>query len=399
MAYLKKHINIALGYFLIIALLGLLLRLFTVIPIAANYKYVIHTHSHIALLGWVYTALTTLIYKIYLTKKEIYKTYKIIFWSTQVTIIGMLVTFPFMGYALYSIIFSTLFLLASYWFTWFFITHTSKEQKGTFSYKCIRIALYYMILSSIGPWALGAIMNTLGNTSIWYKNAIYFYLHFQYNGWYIMALLGIFFFILEQKKISVSKPKPNILYTTLQTGILLSFFLSVLWTEPHFVFYILGGVGALFQIVAYYILIKIIIDCRPQLYNHFSTTERALFILVTSLLGLKIGLQAISSIPYFSELAYGIIDFVIGYLHLTFLGVVSLCLFAFLSHLKLLKLSKISMALFVIGFLGSEILIIYKGIVIWLELSLFPNYFFSLACISSLMAIGIIYLLVYQLKS
>ncbi|GGX17762.1 hypothetical protein [Aquimarina muelleri] len=399
MVYLKKHIHIALGYFLIIALLGVLLRLFTIIVVPANYRYIVHTHSHIALLGWVYTALTTIIYTIYITKKAIPKIYKIIFWSTQVTILGMLITFPFMGYALFSIIFSTLFLLTSYWFVWFFITYTTKEQKSTISYTYIRTSLYYMILSSIGPWSLGVIMNTLGSSSIWYKIAIYFYLHFQYNGWYIVALFGIFFYTLEKNNISISKTKSKILYLTLQIGILFSFFLSVLWTEPHPIFYILGGTGAVFQIFAYYIFIKIIIKHRSKLYQHIHTTERILLKIALILLGLKIILQAISATPYFSRLTYSIIDFVIGYLHLTFLGVVSLSIFAFLGHLQLLKLSKFSIILFFIGFLGSEFLIIYKGLATWLQFPIFSYYFLSLAILSSCILFSILYLLLYQLKS
>ena len=188
---LKTNIKIALGYFLVIALLGVLLRFFQIANISINYKYIVHSHSHIALLGWIYTGLTTLIYKLYLVDKPIDKKYKLLFWSTQVTIIGMLVTFPFIGYAMLSIVFSTLFLIVSYWFVYLFLKHTSTEQKKTNSYKLIRAALWFMVLSSIGPWTLGVIMNTLGSSSSWYRNAIYFYLHFQYNGWFIIALFGI----------------------------------------------------------------------------------------------------------------------------------------------------------------------------------------------------------------
>ncbi len=41
-------------------------------------------------------------------------------------------------------------------------------------------------------------MNTLGVTSPWYRNAVYFYLHFQYNGWMPMALLGLLIFAAEK---------------------------------------------------------------------------------------------------------------------------------------------------------------------------------------------------------
>ena len=142
----------------------------------------------------------------------------------------MLCSFPFQGYALFSIVFSTLFLLASYWFTWFFLKHTPVALKKTNSYKCMRISLWYLVISSLGPWALGAIMNTLGAQSIWYRLAIYFYLHFLYNGWMLLALVGIVFYIFEQHKIIVSKKAFRNFFWSLNLGVLLSFFLS------HFVY-------------------------------------------------------------------------------------------------------------------------------------------------------------------
>ncbi|NNE78366.1 MAG: hypothetical protein HKN31_14990, partial [Pricia sp.] len=120
MLNLRTHTTIALGYFILAACLGVLLRSFIFLEIPINYKYIVHTHSHIALLGWVYVALTTLLYKLYIRTPSADKTYWKIFWFTQLTLVGMLLTFPFQGYALFSIFFSTLFLFASYWFFWFF---------------------------------------------------------------------------------------------------------------------------------------------------------------------------------------------------------------------------------------------------------------------------------------
>lgn len=87
---LKTQSKIALGYFLVIAFLGVLLRLFSIIPIDYNYRFIVHTHSHVALLGWSYTAFMILIYKMYLQNAGIKKQYICLFWATQVTILGML---------------------------------------------------------------------------------------------------------------------------------------------------------------------------------------------------------------------------------------------------------------------------------------------------------------------
>mgnify|MGYP000604442258 CR=1 FL=1 len=203
----KNQVLIAILYFLLAASLGIILRLFPVTSVAATYKYIVHTHSHIALLGWVYVALTTLLFYAFINK-DAQKKYFVLFWSTQITILGMLFSFPITGYALYSIIFSTLFLICSYWFYAFFRKHNNCKKEN-YSYKFINASLLFMIFSSIGPWALGIIMNTLGNTSHWYKNAIYFYLHFQYNGWFIFCLLGIFIFFLEKSNININKLYPD----------------------------------------------------------------------------------------------------------------------------------------------------------------------------------------------
>ncbi|MDD7913855.1 hypothetical protein [Polaribacter ponticola] len=62
----KTQAFIALLYFLIAASLGIILRLFPVTNVSATYKFLVHTHSHIALLGWVYVALTSLIFHLFI---------------------------------------------------------------------------------------------------------------------------------------------------------------------------------------------------------------------------------------------------------------------------------------------------------------------------------------------
>ena len=108
-----KHIQIALSSFLAAIMLGLMLRYTAVENLNFVYKYVVHTHSHIAMSGWVYLALITIITKLYLNNSIPKKTYRFIFGNTLVSIVGMLASFPFQGYALISIIFSTLYLIAS----------------------------------------------------------------------------------------------------------------------------------------------------------------------------------------------------------------------------------------------------------------------------------------------
>ncbi|MDG1040527.1 MAG: hypothetical protein P8H13_09040 [Polaribacter sp.] len=385
---IKLHSKVALLYLFIAAFLGIILRFFPVTNIDATYRYVVHTHSHIALLGWVYIALATLIFHIGIDNKK-QKKHNLIFWCTQITIIGMLFSFPFIGYAFYSIIFSTLFLICSYWFYAFFRKNHNLRTSAT-SYKFISTSLLLMVISTIGPWALGIIMNTLGATSPWYKNAIYFYLHFQYNGWFIFCLMGVFYFLLEKSKIPFSKKVANQFFKLMLVCCVLTLFLSFLWTKPSTIIYIIAFSGGILQLIAIRIFHKQIQEIKIKLKELLKPQLYKLLQLVFILFLLKISLQAFTGIPYFSELATNILDFVIGYLHLTFLGIVTIATFVFLKFFKLIQLPKVWTQVYILGFILSEVLIFYKGFSAWQQTYLIDNYFILLVICSALMPIGIL---------
>ncbi|WP_282111959.1 hypothetical protein [Maribacter stanieri] len=398
---LKTHTKLALGYFVLAALLGCVLRFFKVLEIPITYKFIVHTHSHIALLGWVYLALTTLLYKLYLGNAKVHKTYRRIFWFTQITLLGMLFTFPFHGYAAFSIIFSTLFLFASYWFSWFFFKYIPLKFSTAPSLKFAKSAIFYLLLSSIGPWALGAIMNTLGATSIWYRLAIYFYLHFLYNGWMIMALIAVLLYAIEKKHHILTQRSYNNIFIGFNLGIIFSFFLSTLFTQPSALYYVFGGLGAVLQLWAFYNLVIFLREAKLNKERIFSLLHQNILTIVAILWAVKMVLQLLSSVPYFANLAVTYLDFTIGYLHWTFLGVVTLSLFLFLDYFKLLCLNKKMLWLYVFGFLLTEALIFYKAIVSWQESTLISEYIVILAIASLVILVAVIGILLssYRLKT
>ncbi len=397
---IKKHLQIALGYFLIIAFLGVLLRLFHIIDVPVNYRFMVHSHSHVALLGWLYTALTSLIYYVYLRDKPIAKKYKITFWSTQLTIIGMMISFPFTGYAFFSILFSTLFLFASYFFTFLFFKYTSEKQKEKQSYKLIRLSLWYMILSSLGPWALGVIMSTLGSGSDWYRNAIYFYLHFQYNGWFIVCLCGFLFVLFENYNLSFNQKTFKRFYFFLNSGVILTFFLSILWMKPPIIFFIAAGIGAIFQGVAFAILFRRIKQKSFPFKNKLSKLSSILLQVSALFLIFKLFAQLIGALPKVAQIVSSNIDFVIGYIHWTFLGVVSVAILGFLNQLKLIHISKGALWTYLIFFLFTEGCLFYKGMIVWQGDSIMNNYYelLTIASFGLFVSIAILFTNQFQQK-
>lgn len=381
------------------ALLGVVLRLFFVIPLPFNYRFLVHAHSHTALLGWIYIGLTTIIYKVYLEESGKTLAYKRLFAFTNICILGMLFTFPFQGYALFSIIFSTSFLFASYYFTWFAFKNVSDRYKNTFSWKLVKSSLWYLVISSIGPWMIGLVMATLGTESIWYKNSIYFYLHFQYNGWFIMALLGFFFYLLEKQNLALNQSDQKSVFLLLHTSIIMTFFLSVLWSNPPIIYNVLGGIGAIIQIVVFLKLFKILHKPFYDLKKFSGQSGNWLLNTAVILLLVKLFLQMISAIPYVANLALTYKDFVIGYLHLVLLGVVVTTMLVFLNYFGLLRIPRYFLFFFLFAFFSTEILIFYKGLAFWQHLPFIPSYYHILATLSLLFPIGIGVLFFKSVKS
>lgn len=386
-----KHIRIAVIYFGIAAFLGILLRSYPISSFGFNYRYMVHAHSHIALLGWAYVALTTLLHSCFVDKDTASRNYKRIFWGTQISLIGMLLTFPFQGYALFSIIFSTFFLIVSYSYAHHFWKNIDPKYKYSKSLLCAKAALLYMVISSIGPWALGAIMGTLGAQSIWYRLSIYFYLHFQYNGWMVLALVGSFMYALEQHGWKVPQKSFNHFFGALNTGAVLTFFLSTLWTKPGPWLYILGGFGAISQLYAFVSLWTMV--KRKGVKLSLSKVQSLLFRSVIVLGTIKIMLQLLTALPYFASMADTYLDLTIGYLHLTFLGVISLGLFLAVDYLRLFSISKNALLWYLAGFALTEILIFYKGCAAWQQWPLFNEHLSVLAICSLMILWGLIRML------
>lgn len=365
------------------------MRLFVVLPVPINFQHFLHAHSHVALLGWVYLGLTLLLYKVFLSEVTKPKLQKLIFLVSNISFIGMLISFPIQGYALYSISFSCLYLFCTYWFTRFIIKNISSEIKDSLSWKLAKTALFYLVLSSIGTWSVGPINAMSGTESYLFNDALYFFLHFLYSGFFFLSLLSVLIRFLEKKDIQLKSKLSDNFYVALNMGIILSYFLSVLWAKPPVLFYILGIIGALYQIKGYYLFFQMIKPFTHLLKEKFGRFSYNLMIWVFVFLVIRIVMQLGSGIPYFAELAFNYRDFIIGYLHLVFLGIVSPMLLVLLDYHQMIYLHKTSFRIFLLAFLTTETLIFYHALVFWLGLPIFSYYFEVLAGLSCLFPIAL----------
>ncbi|GIJ97165.1 hypothetical protein CAPN001_17340 [Capnocytophaga stomatis] len=91
-------------------------------------------------------------------------------------------------------------------------------------------------------------------------------------------------------------------------------------------------------------------------------------------------------------------DLIISYLHLNFLGVINLGLLFILSSCKLLEINRLSVFIYLLAFIVTEILIAYKGLFLWLDFPFFDAYFLYLAIGSILFLLPVSYWFVLSLK-
>lgn len=207
-----------------------------------------------------------------------------------------------------------------------------------------------------------------------------------------MALLGLFFYVLEEKGIRFDKALLKSFYFLLNLGVILSLFLSVLWFKPPLIFYILGAIGAVAQGLAFYELYLLWKPHFNKVKKRLSLHSILLLRLAAILMVTKAYMQLMSAIPYYADLAYKLKDFVIGYLHLVFLGIIIPMMLVLLKYFKLIRWSGGFLYLFYSIFAITELLIFYKAFALWLKFPLTAEYYYYLAYFSCLfpVAVGIL---------
>jgi hypothetical protein len=346
----NHYISVSLIWFIIAVALAALLRSVFAYNLGSwfNYQNMLHTHSHLAFLGWVFNALYYLLLKQYnlLDKKK----YSYLFISLNLSVVGMLFTFPFIGYALWSIIFSTLHIVLSYVFG--FMLWRDTKGVNALHRKFAMAAVFFMILSSIGPFALGPIIAQGMKDTIWYELAIYFYLHFQYNGWFILAIISL---VLYQIK-GIDKDNWQRAFNLFFLSTILNYSLSTLWTNPGWVINIISVLSSLMQIHALFLV-------RTDLHNYLKTQERfkyGLLTIIYTLFVIKVFFSLLGSIQEVADFVYQNRNLTIGYLHAIFLGVVTPYIFHRLAEANKVAESKNYkrvMLFFLLFFLISELLL------------------------------------------
>jgi hypothetical protein len=361
-----KWLRIALVNLSIVALLGVILRYKIAFSLPfIDQKHLLHGHSHFAFSGWISEALMILMVS-FLGKRGIADAFKKYAWLLICNLIcayGMLLAFPVQGYGLFSISFSILSILVSYCFAIVFWRDLNRINHKYASRYWFKAALAFNVISSIGTFALSYMMATHTLEQNWYLSAVYFYLHFQYNGWFLFAIGGLLIDKLYALKI-ISGLNKTIFYIFL-TSCFPAYFLSIPWIEiPVWLFSIVIA-SAIAQVVSWFWLITIISNHHIRFDSEISHIGKILFRLAAIAFTIKIALQLGAAYPPLGKIAFGFRPIIIGYLHLVLLGVITMFLLGFIVSQKYIRLnhkSIIGITIFVCGIIFNEALLLAQGV-------------------------------------
>lgn len=387
----------ALTLFILSALYGLLMRWNFAFPTKfIPYQNLLQSHSHVAFLGWGYlTAIGLIIYYFVSDASKQKKVYKITLAILLVAISLMLISFPLGGYKAFSIVLLAVFGLTSYVLSFRIL----KDLQGNdTSVKLIKYGIYYYLLSSLATWFLAFVIATQGKTDL-YHNTIYFYLHFLYNGFFVFALFGLLFKIFENQKIVISEKLQKGFFLFLNMACIPAYSLSVLWSSDFSLFFVIGFVASVLQLISLGFLIKIIRQAFLQIKWSFISKLLLIFGLISY--SFKIISQILSAFPYIVEKSLALKPFfIIGYLHLFTLGFLSVFLFLMAEQLGKINLqkptSKVGIQLFLTGVFITELLLFLQGFLFMFQFNAIKYYSLILLIFSFLMVIGLLVVYISQ---
>jgi hypothetical protein len=362
---LRSWLKVSLFNLLIVAAIGVVLRYKILYSLPfIDQKNLLHGHSHFAFSGWITQALMALlVYSLSShTGKNFFKKYRIALYANLLCAYGMLVTFPSQGYGLYSIIFSNLSILCSWYFAILFWRDLNKSgyKNGVASW--FKAALVFNVISSFGAFALAFMMATKHLHQSWYLASVYFFLHFQYNGWFFFACMGL---LIEKLFVSDIHSKAlKGIFRIFAIACVPAYFLSALWLPIPLWIYIIVCIVAIAQVVGWMWMVQLMRKNKKP-GNLPNTAWSKLLWLPALALTIKLLLQAGSTIPSLSDLAFGFRPIVIGYLHLVLLGMITLFILGYMVCCSLITINKRtikSLIIFSSGVILNEMLLMIQGV-------------------------------------
>ncbi len=383
--------------FFLVALLGVIMRYKILYSLPfLDQKHLQEAHSHFAFYGWITNVLYVLIVN-YISKVNPLvqlKKYEYLIMINLAASFAMLGAFMYGGYFWASIAASTAALLTSFVFCYFFVKDARKIQDVSKIW--FLAGLFFAVISSVGVFNLAYMMSSKNISQDIYLASEYYFLHFQYNGFFIFSCIGLLLYSLKEAGSPISERNNRLMFWLMFFGCLVGVGLSVLWMKlPVFIFalIVLTTIG---QTASAVMLFGFVRKSWTNLVLKWSPMQRFVLIYVGFAFAVKIALQLGSNIPALNQFAFGFRNVVIAYLHLVLL----MCIATFLlnqilatNYFTVTKTLLLGLKMFLLGIFLNELMLGLMGIFSIKYVSIpYANHFLLYFSLLIFVALGIILL-------
>ena len=360
-------ISLSLLNLCIVALLGVILRSKALFELPGiDYNHLLNAHSHFAFGGWVTLTLMVLMVNAFLTESQKkHSSYQFIFLGIFASAWGLLLTLPFQGSINFSSYISTLFIFITYIFSWVFIKNIRKANVSKTTLLLSVSSIVCLALSSVGSFSLAYLFSIKSLNAVLYRDALFSYLHLQYNGFFTLAVFALLFQKLESKLSEETKKNIHRFSVLLVLSVLPSMFLNYHWHDSSILFHVIAVAGSILLLLSLGWFISLL-RSMLEIYKSVSPVLKFVGGLSLGAFMLKMFLQSLTIIDFVGNLVFGDRPIIMGFLHLVFLCFVTLFLLAYIAQTGVLntekKVTKFSLVVFAFGVVINEILLWAQGV-------------------------------------
>ena len=358
-----RWLKVGLINLTIVALYGSLMRY----KIAYDFPYfkqtnLLHAHHYFAFTGWishiVYSGLALILNPFLLGSEK--RKYDILIFANLVCAYGMLFSFTIYGYSVLSSVFSVSSILVTLFFTYFYVKDAYHFPKNNPSKPWAIMGLFLNIISCGGPIYIGYMMLTQHIEHDKYLAYLYYFLHFQYNGWFFFGTMAILASILPRNFINLKN-----YFWVFALAIIPTVVLSLIWLKVPLWLYWLAVIATYAELVTWiYLVFKLSVLLKRKVAPNYPTWVNLFLYGAVAAVTIKFVLQAVSVIPSLSNLVFGYRPIIIAYLHLVMLGIYTLFILGFgfqQGYLKITTFSKYAALGFMLGVILNESFLAVQG--------------------------------------
>lgn len=304
-----------------------------------DYNRLIETHGNFAFTGWVTLILLALMvfeFRGIPAHKPVY------FWLLSGMVIcswGTLFSTPFAVGHKFSEYISFVYMLLTYIFSAKFISDILKSKIDKVVALLAISAITCLVLSSVGTIMLGYLFATKSLNAILYRDALFGYLHLQYNGFFSLATFAIIFNKLNFRASSQAKVNMYRFAILLCISVIPSMFITFLWHATNNIFHIMSIIGSVFLLLSFWWLLICARSLRKEFISLHPVIRLVIFISI-SFFAVKLFLQSLTITRSINILVFGNRSVIMGFLHLVFLGFVTLFIIAYIAQKGFLNVRK-----------------------------------------------------------